>query len=146
MSFQKIDKTNTERKMGRNCIMVYGYEGSELELLEECRKRAGIDEMLLVHESEIKMPIEKILEKEAYGGLNQTHDVPPSLVNTIVFSGHSHLELDQFIDATKTIAIKRPIFAGTTPHNLAWSFADLVEELVKEREEIMKMRAEKNKL
>lgn len=144
MSFQKIDKTNTERKMGRNCIMVYGYKDLDLELLEECRKVSGIDEMLLVHESEIKMPLEKILEKEAHGALNQAQDAPPSLVNTIVFSGHSHLELNQFIDATKTIAIARPIFAGTTPHNLAWSFEELVEELVKEREEIKKMRAQRN--
>lgn len=143
MSFQKIDRTNTERKEGRNCIMVYGYKGADLEQLEECRKKAGIDEMILVNEAEIKIPIEDILDKEAYGTLSQMKDATPSLINTIVFSGHSHLELNAFIDATKTIAITRPIFAGTTPHNLSWTFEDLVKELVKERDEIRKMRAEK---
>lgn len=145
MSFQRIDQTNNQRKMGRNCIMVYGYKDSELELLEACRKRVGIDEMVLVQESEIKLPIEKILEREAYGASNRLTDVTASLEKTIVFSGHSPLELNQFIDATKALPIARPIFAGTTPLNITWTFEALVEELVKEREEIKKMRAQNNK-
>lgn len=145
MSFQKIDKTNTVRKMGRNCIMVYGYKDLDLERLEECRKMVGIDEMVLVLESDIKLPIEKILEKPAYDTFSEVADAPGSLENTIVFSGHSPLELNRFIDATKSLSIARPIFAGTTPLNLTWTFEALVEELVKEREEIKKMRALSNK-
>lgn len=145
MSFQKIDQTNTERKVGRNCIMVYGYRDSDLELLENCRQKAGIDEIVLVNESQIKLSIGEILENEAYPLSNLASDMTPSLEHTIVFSGHSHLELNQFIDAIKSISIRRPIFAGVTPHNLSWSFEALVEELVKEREEIKKMRAQRNK-
>lgn len=143
MSFQKIDKENSERKTGRNCIMVYGYNESDLDLIDTCRKTAGIDEMILILESEIEWPLERLLEKEAYSLSGFTLDTQPSLVNTIIFSGTSHLELDRFIEASKTIAISRPIFAGTTPNNLGWRFEELVDELIKEREEIKKMRAQK---
>ncbi len=145
MSFQKIDKENNERKTGRNSILVYGYNESDLEGIDACRKAAGIDEMILISEAEIKWSLERILKKEAYSTSGTAANfIQPSLANTIIFSGTSHLELDRFIEASKTITITRPIFAGITPNNLSWSFEELVDELIKEREEIKKMRAQKN--
>lgn len=143
MSFEKIDRESDERKQGRNCILVYGYGASELELIELCRKKSGIDEIVLISESEIEKNLGTILEKEAFDIMNLPVEEAYTLIPTIIFSGTAHSELDRFIEASKTVTMPRPIFAGTTPHNLSWTFSSLVEELVKEREEMKKMRAMK---
>lgn len=143
MSFKKIDRESDERKQGRNCILVYGYGASELELIEICRQKSGIDEIVIISETDIEKTLGTILEKEPLDMANLPVEEAYTLIPTIIFSGTAHSELDRFIEASKTVTIARPIFAGTTPHNLSWAFSALVEELVQEREEMKKMRAMK---
>ncbi len=144
MSFKKIDRESDERKQGRNCILVYGYGASELELIELCRQKSGIDEIVVISETEIHKTLGTLLEKEALDRASLPVEETYTLIPTIIFSGTAHSELNRFIEASKTVTIQKPIFAGTTPHNLSWAFSALVEELVKEREEMKKMRAMKS--
>ncbi|MBF4694421.1 DUF3783 domain-containing protein [Fusibacter ferrireducens] len=144
MSFEKIDRESEERKIGRNCILVYGYNAQELELIELCRQKSGIDEIVVISESEIHKTLGTLLEQEALNLANLPVAEAYTLIPTIIFSGTSHSELDRFIEASKKVTMQRPIFAGTTPHNLTWAFSALVEELIQEREEMKKMRAMKS--
>jgi len=141
MSFKKIDREDAKRKNGRNCIMVYGYNYSNLILIQDCQKQAGIDEMIVISESDIHIELGSLLENPAFSEVNVPLEESFSKTSAIIFSATSHAELDRFIEASKKIEITRPIFAGTTPTNLSWTFSDLISELLREREAMKQIKS-----
>jgi hypothetical protein len=61
------------------------------------------------------------------------------MAKVVVFNNLSDKNIYEYVNGfRKEIGVK-PIFATVTPHSIKWKFYDLIQELIKEREEMKKM-------
>ncbi len=131
MSFSKMDLEDRKRPQGRNAILVYGYDQQGVEALDTIREHAGIDELIYIDQSKAEQHIEEIiaLEEETCEHKLMAHED-----QVIVFNSASQYEINAFITKLFKEAPARPIVAMVTPTSIKWRFADLVEELKREKE------------
>lgn len=131
MSFEEMNLKDTLRPGGRNCVMVHGFDGFEVDRIGMAADRAGIDEWIYIDEERIKQGIKSTIDSSTS---NEGVGFRASEDQFVLFHGCSNHEIHQFINELLGFAKKRPLIAVTTPVSLTWSFTKLVQELKKERE------------
>lgn len=137
MSFQKLDLNNRVRPGGRNVVMLYGFEGFEMEKLAGSVLTSGIDEWIYIDFARENMIISEIIE---YIRDNQGVSFTKKKDQVILFNGTSQYELQQFVSAAYGYLKDKPLVAMVTPVSKEWKFGALVSELKQERQELAKNR------
>lgn len=134
MSLKKVDEQSSARSDGRNCVMAYGYDEIENDMLKFCLETAKIEALIVLKEADTHRILKTILEE--YPAAESDEDLisegPFRLPKTLVFSGTSDEELYGFIKAMRAIGVESELKAVITAHNIDWAFDALVEELIEE--------------
>lgn len=139
MSFEKIDSENRVRPKGRNCILVYGYNAHENEKIKQFQQTIGIDEMLIVRESDLNKEWIELIETE----VEIESDLEASHSKAIIFHSVSEEELDRFIHKFNSLGLERPLFAMMNAVTATWRVRDLIDELSAERAAMEAMKKNK---
>lgn len=107
-------------------VLVYGLDAEEMAKM----KKSNI-KLLPVNETMLNMKVFDILaEKNEAGEPNDRFKGEKILV----FNAIPDMQLKLLIDLTKRVIKKKPILAVVTETSIEWSFEQLVEHLVEERE------------
>ena len=107
-------------------VLVYGLDAEEMAKM----KKSNI-KLLPVNETMLNMKVFDILaEKNEVGQPNDRFKGEKILV----FNAIPDMQLKLLIDLTKRVIKKKPILAVVTETSIEWSFEQLVEHLVEERE------------
>lgn len=130
MAFSKMDLEDRKRPQGRNAILVYGYDQEGVKALDVIRQEAGIDELIYIDQSKVWEHIKDIIGKE--DTVDEHHQLAHE-DQVIVFNSTSQYEINAFITKLFKEMPVRPIVAMVTPTSIKWRFADLVEELKREK-------------
>ncbi len=134
MSFQKIDKEETQTPEGRECILTYGFGGKDLQVLKGYCAMIGIRDIIEVKQDMLDVKIQDILDDN----VTRQETQPGPKDRAIVFNAFSGKKLNTFIGNFKSTGIKQPLLATVTQTSMGWQFRDLVEELQRERAAIAK--------
>lgn len=107
-------------------VLAYGLDAEEMAKM----KKSNI-KLLPVNETMLNMKVFDILaEKNEVGESNDRFKGEKILV----FNAIPDVQLKLLIDLTKRVIKKRPILAVVTETSIEWSFEQLVEHLIEERE------------
>ncbi|MDN5304312.1 MAG: hypothetical protein PWP46_1196 [Fusobacteriaceae bacterium] len=138
MSFAKIDENNIERPEGKNCILVYGYSQEENSIIDDFSKKIGIENFIHIKNEKVHHTLEDLVLNNLDNSISN-HNVNEK---AIIFNAVSDKELNEFISKFKLLNLPRPLFAVVTPTSKKWKFIELINELIKEREEFKKLHAQ----
>ena len=130
MSFKEIDVLDNTRPLGKNCILVYGYDSESKIKIQDYKNTIGIDAMIEVKDEHLEEVVLNIIEDKLI--VNQPAESIAS--KAIVFNAVSQFELNKFVKGFKELGLERPLFAMVTPTSGTWKFKDLLKELESERE------------
>lgn len=131
MAFEKIDMKDVNRPEGRRCLLIYGFCDDELSLTQNYNKSFGVDDVLIVGESQLDDKIDGLLkgEEKMINSINEDCEKD----KFIIFNAFSNKEIHDYINEFKEKVDLNPIFAVITPHSLMWKLGDLIRELANER-------------
>lgn len=135
MSFQKINQVDTETQQGRECILVYGFVGKDFIKLKNLCNMIGMRDIVQVDKDMVEEKLQNIID----GNIIKAKSEPLLTERAIVLNAFSGQKLHTFLENFKRTGIKRPLIATVTPTSITWTFRELIEELQKEREAIVKM-------
>lgn len=141
MTFKKIDHDDAARPQGKTCILVFGYDPLEFNLIKAYANSLNNIEAIEIKSNATYNTLQQLIN--GTGNISKqvaTHKSPAIVLNAV-----SQLELNQFVHEFKTLNLKRPLFAMVTETSINWRFHDLVDDLLEERAMFMKMEQEKNK-
>lgn len=134
MSFEKINQKDIERPDGRECILIYGFGGKDLEKIKGYAAMMGIRDMIEIKKDMLDIKVGDILNDHIK--VSQGEEGPKD--RAIIFNAFSWKKLNAFIGNFKSTGIAQPLLATVTPTSINWPFRDLVSELQREREAIAK--------
>lgn len=135
MSFEKIDKTETQVPEGRECILTYGFAGKDLQVLKGYCAMIGVRDIVEVRQDMLDVTIFNIIEDH----IQANKDAEPGPKDrAIVFNAFSGKKLNAFIGNFKTTGMAQPLLATVTQTSIGWKFRDLILELQRERAAIAK--------
>lgn len=134
MSFQKINKTDSQTPEGRECILVYGFSGKDLQVLKGYSVMLGIRDIVQIQQDMLDIKIKNILEDN----IEKEQGEPGPKDRAIVFNAFSGQKLNTFIANFKSTGLIQPLLATVTATSIDWKFRDLVNELQRERAAIAK--------
>ncbi|GAA0726177.1 DUF3783 domain-containing protein [Clostridium malenominatum] len=113
------------------CILIYGFTEEDKILLENLFKSKGFPSYTEIEENMCNMTINDIIDGLKLGVFN-VHNLPKEKV--ILFNNLSDLELDSCIKSLRGVFSPQPILAVVTPTSIDWTFKNLLEHLIEERE------------
>jgi hypothetical protein len=121
-------------------ILLWNYSYEELLEMDRLFQEVGAPEAKPVEKNQGGLPVRAILSTDATCSDEFSCDekvmlffnVPAPMIHTLM-------------QETKGLDIPRPIFAVVTPQSIEWTFSELVEHLIKERDYIQKRTAEEKK-
>lgn len=134
MSFEKINKEETQVPEGRECILVYGFSGKDLQVIKGYSLMVGVRDIIEIKKDMLDIKVQDILEDTLTG----QEGAPGPKDRAIVFNAFPGKKLNIFIANFKSTGISQPLLATVTPTSIGWKFRDLVEELQRERAAIAK--------
>lgn len=134
MSFQKIDKEETQVPEGRECILIYGFIGKDLQVLKGYCAMVGVRDIIEIKQDMLDIKMQDILEDN----ITTDEGEPGPKDRAIVFNAFSGKKLNIFIGNFKSTGLVQPLLATVTQTSIGWKYRDLVEELQKERAAIAK--------
>lgn len=112
-------------------MLIYGFSQEDMDIINNLIKLNSLPGYILVEKSMASMTIRNILD-----GLNlrvfNNISIPEDRV--ILFNNFSDKELDKAISILKESFIELPILAVVTPTSVEWTFKNLIEHLIEERE------------
>lgn len=112
-------------------MLIYGFSQEDMDKINNLIKLNNLPGYILVEKSMASMTIRNILD-----GLNlrvfNNISIPEDRV--ILFNNFSDKELDKAISILKESFIELPILAVVTPTSVEWTFKNLIEHLIEERE------------
>lgn len=112
-------------------MLIYGFHQEDRKIIDDLIKANNLPGYILVEKSMVSMTIADILK-----GLNlqvfNNLDIPEDKV--ILFNNFSDKELDKAISVLKKGFTEMPILAVVTPTSIEWTFKNLIEHLIEERE------------
>ncbi|QUI22658.1 DUF3783 domain-containing protein [Vallitalea pronyensis] len=129
MSFEQINKQDTHRPEGRPCLMIYGYDTTEIKQITAFANGMGIEDCVLVTDTMLGNKIEDILNNQLIPTPYKTGVKPKSIILNALSNGEVHT----FISDFKKLELKKPLFAVVTPTSKKWQFGELLKELVREK-------------
>lgn len=129
MSFQKINKEDIQGPQGRECILVYGFDGKEFIKLKTYCNMVGVKDIIQVQNNMLEEKVQNIIDKSITE--IKCEEVPKE--RAIVINGFSGQKLHVFLENFKRTGLTRPLIATTTETSLTWTFRELVSELNRER-------------
>lgn len=114
----------------KKTMLIFGFNEDEISTLQGVVEEFGLPGYKLITQEMVAMSIKDILE----GFKFQLHsgDLPEERV--ILFNNFTDEELDKAIKAVRSNFQSNPILAVVTPTSLEWSFYELLEHLIEERE------------
>lgn len=136
MSFEKINEQDIHRPEGRHCLLIHGYDATEMEGITAFAKDMGIDDCILVTDHMLGNKICDILDDHCTEHNYKTGVKPKA----IVMNALSNREVHQFITDFKKLDYKKPLFAVVTETSANWTYGELIKELVRERMSMSKHR------
>ena len=129
MGFTKVDEHSDIRPDGRNCLLAYGYDGTQQAALLALLQQAGIDMLV-----EVTPGGTGCLLRDLIANTPQEHPMEPlPPVPVVVFHAVSDGELNRFLTLFRGAGLPRPLFAVATETSIHWRFGDLASELMRER-------------
>lgn len=132
-----MDLSNRKRPGGRNVVMLYGFDGIEIQKLAGSVISSGIDEWLYIDETRSLGKISEILK---HFKDNQQVEYKGQKNKVILFNGVSQYELQEFVNHVIADLKERPLIAMVTKVSKEWTFESLISELKSERKELEKMK------
>jgi hypothetical protein len=135
MSFQQIKKEDTKRPEGKNCILIYGFDGAEVNKIMLFSKKKGLDKCIVANENSLDNIISNLINEDIEVSNNSRNAIKSSL---ILFNAVSNYELHHFIENFNELGIKKPLYAVVTKTSINWKLGDLLEELLREKKSFNK--------
>ncbi|MGM0509089.1 MAG: DUF3783 domain-containing protein [Fusobacteriota bacterium] len=132
MAFKEIKKDAKKRPEGNNCVMVYGYDDNQIDILENKVRAVGIDDLYNIKTENTHNTLTEI----ANGKLDKKDNLEDLPEKAVVFNAVSDSELNDFITLYEDNILGKTLFAVVTENSKSWSFSKLINELIREREEI----------
>lgn len=112
------------------CILIYGFNEEEMALIHNIKDTEQLPEIKVITASMTSMTLRNIIDGIKLEVIGKT--LPEEKV--IIFNNLSDDELDRTIKNIRSNQQIRPILAVVTPTSIDWTFADLLEHLMEERE------------
>ena len=134
MSFQKINKEDTQTQEGRECILIYGFGGKDYAKLKSYCAMMGLRDLVQVDKEMLDEKVKNILD----GQITKIECQEPPADRAIVLNAFSGQRLHIFLGNFKKTGLTRPLMATVTPKSIEWTFLELITELQRERAAIAK--------
>lgn len=112
------------------CILIYGFNEEEKAILHNIKQEEALPEYKTVSDTMTLMTLRNIIE----GIKLELVSKPLPEEKVIIFNNLSDNELDRAIRSVRSNLQTKPILAVVTPTSIDWTFADLLEHLIEERE------------
>ena len=112
------------------CLLIYGFNQEEKEVLERVKDQENLGKIIEITDTMTSMTLRNLIEGPHFEVVSKT--LPKEKV--ILFNNLSDNELENSIRALRGSLEAKPIFAVVTPTSIEWTFADLLEHLIEERE------------
>lgn len=112
------------------CILIYGFNEEETALIQNIKDTEQLPEIKVITASMTSMTLRNIID----GIKLEVIGKPLPEEKVIIFNNLSDNELDRTIKHIRSNQQIRPILAVVTPTSIDWTFADLLEHLMEERE------------
>lgn len=111
-------------------LFIYGFDLEEQEQINKIIKELKIQRAKLIDESMGKMTVQDIINGLKFEIYDK--DIPKERV--ILFNNFEDGELESCISKVRNTLEKQPILAVITPTSLNWTFKELLNHLIAERE------------
>lgn len=112
------------------CILIYGFNEAEKETLHKIKEEEALPEYRTITDTMTLMTLRSIID----GIKLELVSKPLPEEKVIIFNNLSDNELDNAIKSIRSNLQTKPILAVVTPTSIDWTFADLLEHLIEERE------------
>lgn len=112
-------------------ILIYGFTEEEKGVLENLISIKKLPTYKVIEKKMCNMTINDIINGLKLELFN-VQDLPEEKV--ILFNNLSDIELDRAISSVRGVFSPSPILAVVTPTSIKWTFKDLLEHLIEERE------------
>lgn len=112
------------------CILIYGFNENEKEILHNIKEKESLPDYKTITDTMTLMTLRSIID----GIKLELVSKPLPEEKVIIFNNLSDNELDNAIKSIRSNLQTKPILAVVTPTSIDWTFADLLEHLVEERE------------
>ncbi len=112
------------------CLLIYGFNQDEKEKLEKIKEEEGLGKIIEITDTMTSMTVRNLIDGLHLEVLAKA--LPQEKV--ILFNNLSDKELEASIKSIRGSVGGHPIFAIVTPTSIEWTFADLLEHLIEERE------------
>jgi hypothetical protein len=137
MTFKKINELDDTEVQGKKAILVYGFNEEEMKNVEKFTSEMEIQDIICIDKDKVQNTLGDLLMGNAKSSNIFNNQV--IMAKVVVFNNLSDKNIYEYVNGfRKEIGVK-PIFATVTPHSIKWKFYDLIQELIKEREEMKKM-------
>jgi hypothetical protein len=131
MPFKQIDINNKEITTDRNCIIVYNFQGKELQAIKNFSSMLSIRDQIFINSKNENSKIKDILENNILTDSNGTIKE-----KAIIFNSISPAKINVFIENVKKIKISNILFATVTETSKDWTVNTLITNLAAERKAI----------
>lgn len=111
-------------------MLVYGIDDAEKNILDKIIVRNSIPNYVLIEDCMTSMRIKDIIKGLKIGVYSK--DIPKQPV--ILFNNFSDDELEKAIKDIRASILPPPILAVVTPTSMDWTFKNLIEHLIEERD------------
>lgn len=110
-------------------LLTWNYTPEEHAQLEQFLEEVGAPPAVAIHPQQGHLLIKDILKGEKHA--DQAFDCKEKVT---LFYNIPNKGISFLIDQARTRRLPQPIYAAVTEHSLHWSFSELVQELIQERE------------
>lgn len=133
--FEKIQESD-ERMYGPKGVLVCGYPPPEHRFFALFMERAGFGDRPVVFPTneDAGKTLKELLGLTTGSGIGQPADLP----RAVVMSGFTQNEVHRIMHAYRQAGLPAQLWATLTPVSENWLLADLLKELIKERETLKK--------
>lgn len=110
--------------------LIYGFSNDEIQMIKDKLKEYNLPNCKEINSSMAKMKIKNIVEGLKFETINEK--LPKE--KTVIFNNLNDEELNASINLMRNMFKEQPIFAVVTENSNEWTFEDLLEHLIQERE------------
>jgi len=119
-------------------ILACGLDGEQKDLLMDLCSQKGFD-YIFAYRDQDDLLVKEILNGDGNFEKGEIHSEV-----LIMFAGAEQNEIIDFIESYKKVDLPKPLFCMVTEHNLNWRLKELLDHLVKEREEVKRYMQNRN--
>lgn len=112
------------------CILIFGFDEEESMIINRLKEEQSLPEIRVITNYMTNMTLRNIIE----GIKLEVVGRPLPEEKVVIFNNLTDEELERAIKAVRAGMEVKPILAVVTPTSIEWTFADLVEHLIEERE------------